>query len=275
MLKKMLHYDFKAILKFWWIGLLSTLVLAVGAGFCGSLLLSEKTLPVFINIMSIFVVVIAFISLFAFALLTNILIYIRYYKNLFTDEGYLTFTLPLKRSQVLNSKLISGLVISVSTAFAVMLEMIIGCCIAFHTEIFTPDFYNDVMNELIIFEDAEIAMLVIFLIQTVIISVLASAASLLFTFMCIAIGSVITRKNKIATAIGIYYVSTAVLTFVIQIFFLFGIGGMVNWIENIPDNVGDWFAIGALMVVIFFVGTIATILYAINYWLLDKKLNLS
>ena len=66
MLKKMLHYDFKAILKFWWIGLLSTLILSLGAGLCGSLLTSEKEFPDIINIMSTFVIVIAVISLFAF-----------------------------------------------------------------------------------------------------------------------------------------------------------------------------------------------------------------
>lgn len=279
MLKKMLRYDFRAILKFWWIGLLSTFVLSLGAGLFGSLLNSEKIFPDIINIMSVFVIVIAVISLFAFLFMTSIMIYVRYYKNLFSDEGYLTFTLPLKRSQVLNSKLISGLVMTLSTTFAVAIETAIGLCIAFHRDIFTKQFYNDIKNAIseIAKEKGFDELFTLFALILIIV-VTVYAASLLFTFLCITVGSVITRKNKVATAIGIYYGATAVLTFAGQIFALFGMTGLVNWGDKVIA-ISDWtflyFIFGALLVIIFFVATIAAILYAINYWLLDKKLNLS
>ena len=279
MLKKMLRYDFRAILKFWWIGLLSTFVLSLGAGLCGSLLNSEKVFPDIINIMSVFVIVIAVISLFAFLFMTSIMIYVRYYKNLFSDEGYLTFTLPLKRSQVLNSKLISGLVMTLSTTFAVAIETVIGLCIAYYRDIFTKQFYNDIKNAISeIAKEKGFDELFTLFALILIIFVTVYAASLLFTFLCITVGSVITRKNKVATAIGIYYGATAVITFVAQIFSLFGMSGLVNWGDKLI-LISDWtflyFIFGALLVIIFFVATIAAILYAINYWLLDKKLNLS
>ena len=279
MLKKILRYDFKALLKFWWIGLLSTFVLSLGAGISGTFLTSEKEFPYIINIMSVFIIVIAVISLFAFSLLTNIMIYVRYYKNLFTDEGYLTFTLPLKRSQVLNSKFISGLVISLSTFFTVAIETVASLCIAFHRDIFTKQFYNKINDALTEISKAnyfdEIFTFIILGLLTV---VLVYASSLLFTFLCITIGSVITRKNKVATAIGIYYGATVILSFMGQIFTLFGMTGLISWSEKIIefDNlVFGYYLIGAFLVIIFFVATIATILYTINYWLLDKKLNLS
>lgn len=279
MLKKMLHYDFKAILKFWWIGLLSTLILSLGAGLCGSLLTSEKEFPDIINIMSTFVIVIAVISLFAFLFMTSIMIYVRYYKNLFSDEGYLTFTLPLKRSQVLNSKFISGLIMSLLTMFAVAIETVIGLCIAFYRDIFNKQFYNEikVVIEEISNEKAFDELITMFALILIIV-VTVYAASLLFTFLCITVGSVITRKNKVATAIGIYYGATAVLTFAGQIFALFGMSGLVNWGDKIiayDEFIFFYYLFGAFLVIIFFVATIAAILYAINYWLLDKKLNLS
>lgn len=279
MLKKMLHYDFKAILKFWWIGLLSTLILSLGAGLCGSLLTSEKDFPDIINIMSTFVIVIAVISLFAFLFMTSIMIYVRYYKNLFSDEGYLTFTLPLKRSQVLNSKFISGLIMSLLTMFAVAIETVIGLCIAFYRDIFNKQFYNEikVVIEEISKEKAFDELITMFALILIIV-VTVYAASLLFTFLCITVGSVITRKNKVATAIGIYYGATAVLTFAGQIFALFGMSGLVNWGDKIiayDEFIFFYYLFGAFLVIIFFVATIAAILYAINYWLLDKKLNLS
>ncbi len=279
MLKKMLRYDFRAILKFWWIGLLSTLVLSLGAGLCGSLLTSEKEFPDIINIMSIFVIVIAVISLFAFLFMTSIMIYVRYYKNLFSDEGYLTFTLPLKRSQVLNSKFISGLVMSLLTMFAVAIETVIGLCIAYHRDIFNKQFYNEIKVVIgeISKEKAFDELITLFALILIIV-VTVYAASLLFTFLCITIGSIITRKNKVATAIGIYYGATVVLTFAGQIFALFGMTGLVNWGDKIieyDEFIFFYYLFGAFLVIIFFVATISAILYAINYWLLDKKLNLS
>ena len=279
MLKKMLRYDFRAILKFWWIGLLSTFVLSLGAGLCGSLLNSEKVFPDIINIMSVFVIVIAVISLFAFLFMTSIMIYVRYYKNLFSDEGYLTFTLPLKRSQVLNSKLISGLVMTLSTTFAVAIETAIGLCIAYYRDIFNKQFYNEikVVIEEISKENGFDELITMFAL-IIIIVVTVYAASLLFTFLCITVGSVITRKNKVATAIGIYYGATAVLTFAGQIFALFGMSGLVNWGDKIiayNEFIFFYYLFGAFLIIIFFIATIAAILYAINYWLLDKKLNLS
>lgn len=47
---------------------------------------------------------------FASSIITLIFILMRYYKNFFTDEGYLTFTLPVTPHELLWTKLISGMV---------------------------------------------------------------------------------------------------------------------------------------------------------------------
>ena len=57
-------------------------------------------------------------------LLTLVLMVYRFYKNLMTDEGYLMFTLPVSRSQLIWSKLLVALVWSVlSTVLAALAWM--------------------------------------------------------------------------------------------------------------------------------------------------------
>ena len=122
MLKKLLSYDFKAIFKYWWIGALTTLVLSgVGAG-CGSILEAEMALPGSVIVFATIGMVLVVLSIFAFIIFSELLVYVRFYKHLFTDEGYLTFTLPVKRHQILSSKLISGFVCGLATVIVTVID---------------------------------------------------------------------------------------------------------------------------------------------------------
>ncbi len=49
-----------------------------------------------------------YIGIIAANVVTIIYLVIRYYKNLYTSEGYLTFTLPVKTDMIIHSKVITG-----------------------------------------------------------------------------------------------------------------------------------------------------------------------
>ncbi len=51
-----------------------------------------------------------YIGIIAANVVTIIYLVIRYYKNLYTSEGYLTFTLPVKTDMIIHSKVITGAV---------------------------------------------------------------------------------------------------------------------------------------------------------------------
>lgn len=59
-------------------------------------------------------------------LLTMALMVYRFYKNLMTDEGYLMFTLPVSRSQLIWAKLIASVVWSALTAVLGILSMLLA-----------------------------------------------------------------------------------------------------------------------------------------------------
>ena len=53
------------------------------------------------------------------------LIYQRYYRSMFTDEGYLTFTLPVKPNQILFSKIFVGVIWAIITAISTFIGIMI------------------------------------------------------------------------------------------------------------------------------------------------------
>ena len=148
MLKKLLSYDFKALFKYWWIGALTTLALsAVGAG-CGTILETEKELPGSVIVFATIGMVLVVLSIFAFIIFSELLVYVRFYKHLFTDEGYLTFTLPVKRHQILSSKLISGFVCCLLTFIVAAADAAIIILTTFKKDIFYKGWYADFIENI-------------------------------------------------------------------------------------------------------------------------------
>ncbi len=275
MLKKLLKYDFKAILKYWWIAALSSIGLSFGGGWCITVFASEKELPTALYIVATLLMIVVVLGLLVFSILSVIFIFSRFYKNFFTDEGYLTFTLPVKRGQLLNSKLISSTVTMILTYLVLMIDIVIMLIFAFKDEIFSKAFLDnfrliaqDVLDTLGIYFYA-------YALEAVILTVLLVVFSTLFLFCCITVGSIITKKAKVITSIGIYYAANSVFSFVVQMFWLFGIASLEQWTLNMEDE--KLFGMLALIMLglILFISIFCGLIYSIQYWMLDRKLNLS
>lgn len=77
------------------------LITLVGCIFLGTdILHSENSLPLVILLIILYA-----LSMMVLSLVSSIYLLVRFYKNLFTAEGYLMFTLPVTPVQLLNSKL--------------------------------------------------------------------------------------------------------------------------------------------------------------------------
>ena len=57
--------------------------------------------------------------------ITALLMIYRFYKNYMTDEGYLMFTLPVNRHQLIWAKLLSALIYTAASAVAVTLSILL------------------------------------------------------------------------------------------------------------------------------------------------------
>ena len=123
MLSKLLKYEFRATGRIMLPVYALLLVTAGGTSVTGSLMGRYPESTVLSIFRTLFMTLFAFTT-FGVLLLTLVLMVYRFYKNLMTDEGYLMFTLPVSRSQLIWSKLLVALVWSVlSTVLAALAWM--------------------------------------------------------------------------------------------------------------------------------------------------------
>ncbi len=275
MLKKLLKHDFKALFKYWWIVAVATVGLSAISGKCITILRDERELPEVLPVSAGIILALTVIGIMVFSVFATVMIFIRYYKNLFTDEGYLTFTLPVKRSDVLNSKLISAVVFEFATLFVIVFDFLLMLFIAFSKEILKKEFFEALKEGItIIFEELG-AYTFVYLLEGILISVAVAVLGMLFLYICITLGSIITKKGKVITSIGIYYLANSIFAFVTQLLFIFGSVSLGTKLEALPeDNIKLILALMALCALLFII-LLCGILYILQYYMLDRKLNLT
>lgn len=275
MLKKLLKYDFQSVLKHWWIAAISSFVLSFVGGGCLSLLNSEKELPALLYPFAGFALILVILSFVVFYFISFIFVFVRFYRNFFTDEGYLTFTLPVTRAQLLNSKLIMSVATLFVTLLVYVLEILIVLCIGFSDAVFTPEFWQELGNGIALLWDNAGGYLIIYLLELLVLIILLFVFSTLFLFCCITFASIITKKAKVLVAIGIYYVANSIFSFVVQMFYLFGLTSLVTQISDLSMETGMPVLALILLGIICFVAIFCALLYTLQYWMMDRKLNLS
>ena len=129
MVKKLLKYEILAYLRVW---LPVELILLAVATFARLLQFLESDQVIYeIAISLITIMYIGCIS--ASIVFTYIFAFIRYYKNLFTSEGYLSFTLPVTPAQHIWVKLLTSVLFTVGSAVVAIISFMIfmpkdACC---------------------------------------------------------------------------------------------------------------------------------------------------
>lgn len=276
MLSKLLKYDLRALFKYWWIVALSSVCLTFVGGISLKIFLYPTTnadTPL-VTVLAFFGLIVTVIGLSAFLMATEIFIYVRFYQNLFSDEGYLTFTLPVRRRDILNSKIISGLIVNFLTVILLFAEILVIVIIG----IDQPTLY--VWSESIgMFLRGTLELLgawsAVYIIEALVGILLIVTAGYLLTLICITFAAVVAKKHKVIAAIAFYYITNAVISFISQMGLMFGSVSLAGILEGIPAD--SHFAVLSLMALslVLSVGAIALALYSVEHYLLDRKLNLS
>ncbi len=281
MLKKLLRYDFKSVFKYWWIAALTSTALSVLGGFCLEIIKDASSETVAIQPPTVLIVtaflafMLAILALCAFSILTVIMIYVRFYQNFFTDAGYLTFTLPVKRTLHLNSKLIMGFITQFATGFVIVINACTMLAIGFAEELFTKKVWDKIVNFVEMFFQELEWEFVVFIIEIIFILAFVSLFNILFTYACITFASMITKKAKVITAVGIYYGASGIISFVIQMLFLFSSTTVEEFMSKQPDNTASIIVLLMALVILLFIVTVCALLYTFEHWMLDRKLNLA
>ncbi len=279
MFRKLIKYDLKYTFKYWWIMALSSLGLSVMGGVGVRILNSDiqGDKAFLTQFFSVIALVLSVLGLSAFMLATMLFVYMRYYKNFFTDEGYLTFTLPVKRIELLNSKIIAAFLTNAATSAVLVLDIAIIFSIGEDSKVIPNAFegISELFDMLFNGVAGKLPSAIFYPITGIALIVLSSLFSILAIFACITFASVITKKNKVLAAIGIYYLGSGIFSVAGQIITIFGMAAIAGLSESISKDLVWIVILLCLWLAVAFMAMICLLLYIAIYRMLDKKLNLA
>lgn len=212
MLRKLFRYDMKYTAKL----VLPLMLLTLGTTLMGSVAMklmstvdfyqNSFAATLFSGILGL-IIFGSILILIAFAVITSIIVFVRYYKHFFSDEGYLTHTLPVKTSTHMFSKTWSTLlwvvITTVAVFFFIFLYILIGSAprgALLNTAVFSE--IGEFFSQIFPYMNASYWFIALESILGILVSVVF-ATFMIFT--AITIGAIVAKKHKILAAIGFYY----------------------------------------------------------------------
>ncbi len=218
--------------------------------------------------------VILFIAMFVSVILALIFGVVRYYKNLFTGEGYLTFTLPVTASQHIWIKAVVAVMFMAGAVVASVVALAIAFLGRDLADLWDAFVY---LWKLMVQKDINVTHIVFYAIEGIILLIAYAFMMFFLYYSCITIGQT-AKKNRVAMAVlvyFIYYVITQVLGTIFIILlsvyeYLIPMEKIVKFVEKNTYLCGHLFLIGFTV----FFAIMVLIYYLICHTIIRKKLNL-
>ena len=196
----------------------------------------------------------------------------RFYKNMFTGEGYLSFTLPVTVHQHIWAKLLSTLICDIVTTLSILLAGVITLSGEALVEVCKAAAY--IAGRL---HQQYGGHFTAYIFEAVILIVAFAAVSMLLFYTCIAIGQ-LAKKNRVLLAFGVYfgYYFLRQLLGTVEIVIITASGGsslvmrFMSWIMN--GSIGNTHVLFAVLLTGMLL--LGAVYYLITQHIMKKKLNL-
>lgn len=295
MLLKLFKYDFKNVAK---IGLPISLVMLLTSGLAAVLWwfisiafeTENEMLADTIMVVSLFMMFTWVIALVVYSIGIKFLVVYRYYTHFFTDQGYLTFTLPCKTSSHFKSKILNGLL------WDLISSVVVVCCVgivllALPSDINFGERIWDAFSLYTMFDNNMLMTPEIQVIQKVIELVFTSISELMILYIAVTIGAMVANRHKILASIGFYLaiswtfslietLATIIPKFTMlanydyYMFEAYNPGITSDWFEQYQRmyNTAGWITTGITLGLHL---TAIVVFYLLNRRFLNKKLNLA
>lgn len=216
----------------------------------------------FVISMLIYCVLIA--ALFVMTLVVTIQ---RFQKNLLADEGYLSFTLPVKAHCHLDSKMLVTLMWTVLSLIVAVLSVFLLTI----TKENVRDFSNFCMQVGIFFNKNGPLSYVVF-IEAIVLMLVGATASILQIYAAITVGN-LSSKHKLLAGIGAYIGFGVVEQIVASVIINAGIG--FRDLDAFFSRVNPFqVAAGGMGIMIAYSLIFGAAFYFFTNWMLSRKLNL-
>lgn len=207
---------------------------------------------------------------------TTVLAIVRFYKNLFTAEGYLSFTLPVTPTQHILVKAVTAVTMAVATLVAVLLSVSVITAGEVLVEIWKAVAYLlGKAYEVIGIHTAVIG------VELVILLLAALFSGLLLYYTFISIGQLF-KKNRILSAVGAYfawYIFTQIIsTIFLVVFSVFAsteaFQGMIQRLGNFVMAHPYVFVHSCIWIVIALTAVFTLVEFLIIRRIITRRLNL-
>lgn len=274
MFAKLLKYEWRATRGF--LGLLSLICLS--AALVGGLSMrylvwvSElDTQEDVAIVLSVLTMIFAFIAIAIGAAAMQFFTLWRFYKSRFTDEGYLTFTLPVTTHQILLSGFVNCLLGVLSSLVALGISYLVLLLLGFSAlDNFFPSLWEVLplaMENLWRLFSGETGAFLAQLTLGVVTGVLNSTVVMM---LAVTIGSILAKKHKVLAAIGVYYGINMVMSLITSVL------GVVLGLSVYSSQSSGMDVLSSMMLMesgLFLIVAVGG--YFLMYALVHRKLNLT
>ena len=270
MVKKLFKHEF--IYYFRTFALFLPIVLVIG--------IMARVFRFFENFDSVLVDIVIFsstsmlvVACFALIMLSVVVAVVRFYKNMYSAEGYLTFTLPVNNAQHIFVKLLTAICCQAICLLTVILATTIASS-------------GEPLKDLVLaltagisefFEEIGAVSFIAFVFDIIVILLLSVVGNMLLYYACITVGQM-AKKNRILMAVGayfVYYVATQIIsTVIVMVFVMLGMTGVFDGIVMWLDDHMILTMHLAMGVSIVIYAAMAVAFWYVTQWIMTKKLNL-
>ena len=217
MVKKLLKHEFIYYIRTFGICLPILLVFSL----LTRILFWTDSSNIVLNAISASAFVVFLIACLALILMSTVISVVRFYKHMYTAEGYLTFTLPVTNAQHIFVKLISAFIFQLVCGITVILAAFIV--------LVSPDLFSAIavmsngIKDLIASMQLSIGDIIGYSLEVFLIALVAPITNMLLYYACITIGQM-SKKNRVFAAILVYFVyqmATQAISTVFSVLFSF------------------------------------------------------
>lgn len=285
MFAKLLKHDIKSVWRLWWLLLPILPAASLLMSFAIRYMQLEEQMPepfALGMVIATLITMLSFVAIVGSMIYTLVLVFTRFYKHLYTDEGYLTFTLPIKRSTILFSKSLNAMIWLVAHVVLFVICILTVMLIAPLPEngawidpiIFVElgEIFADIWNEIG-------AWLILYIFELIVLGLIGIAFAISLFQFCITFAATLVRRAKLFLGIGIYYAVNAIISSIgsvmFYVTFLSTFYGATELLEDMSKAQSCIFIAVLLLAVGAAMSLFTSVFYLASRNCMERKLNLA
>lgn len=235
---------------------------------------------VWVFVMYISFVMVYVLGIIALSVGTTLYFYIRFYRNLYTDQGYLMHTLPVTAHDLILSKAVVAFVwkvigiLVVSIGISSIILSFASTTGEFFREIipYGRDMFDDYVDMVY---DGNAGLFFLYIIVMLITGIGGLIYSIFMGYAAISLGQQ-AKKNKVLASVGIFFginIAVSMATNMINQFVMLFTIRISEKEAFRPGRFGSA-SIGISLLMGIIVYVLAVLFYIVSYRIMDKRLNL-